>query len=262
MIHYIVAAYAGERENEKINSLLQRDPAYFVKKHLESLKILNIPEIDHITFVISPSNYNHDKYIVDFIEAQDIITSIKVDSVIKEENCYFSYGSWNYGVEKNLRKNAHFFLIEDDYFPAVNNFYDPFIQKIKSGKYAYVSQMWTDKFSIKHVAAISNGLLSSDYAKRHYRKYGEIFFLDNARIKLNHKFSDGTTAQTYFLDGYTEMGINICGLEDEYLHPFLTPDNRILLYGSGEKVLLKCEFYENLSHEAGVFPEKKRKKLL
>lgn len=266
MIHYIVAAYVGERKNEKINSLLQRDPTYFVKKHLESLKTLSAPEIDHITFVISPSNHERDKSVVNFIETQNIISSIKVDSVIKEENCYFSYGSWDYAVEKNLNESKYFFLIEDDYFPASDNFYDPFVQKIKSDECAYVSQMWTDKFSNRfpnrRISAISNGLLDGKYAKIHYREYGEIFFLNKARIKLNKNFSDGHTSQIYFLDGYIEMGINVSGIEDNYLHPFLTPDNRILLYGSGEKVLLECEFYEELPHEIGVFPERKRKNFL
>jgi len=262
MIHYIVAVFIGVRANEKINSLLEVDPTYLVKKHMFALSTLQIPKIKRVTFVVSPSDdRQRDNAVVDFVRSQTLAGGIEIDSYVKEDNRFFSYGSWNDAMVRNINDDNHFFLIEDDYFPCMDDFYDPFLEVMEDASSPYVPQMWTNKFTRKHVAAISNGLMNINDARWHYENYGECIWLKGIDPSILNGSNQGVIAQIHFLDGYTKAGREISDVSDEYAHPFLSPENRVFIYGTRKKgIPIKCESYGEVKHEEATYNRVKLKK--
>jgi hypothetical protein len=254
VIHYIVAVFTGKRQNKVINARLS-DPAYLVKKHLFGLETLKLPDVVKATFVVSPSdNEARDQEVVEYVKNYDNKTSIEIDAYIKEDNLLFSYGSWNDAMEKNIENDEHFFLIEDDYFPCSDNFYEPFVKKMEETDSAYVCQLWSDKFLSRPCAAISNGLMSIDAARFHHKKFRECLNLRKLKNRkaLNHQ--QGVTAQIHFLDGYQKLAFPITDIAEEYGQPFLSPENRVFMYGNRVKgIMIKCESFGEVKTEPATY---------
>lgn len=254
MIHYIVAVFTGKRKNAVVNHRLS-DPCYFVKKHLFGIETLKMPDVTKVTFVVSPSeDRSRDQSVVDYVNSYDNKTGIEITSYIKNDNLLFSYGSWNDAMEKNIDGDEHFFLIEDDYFPCADSFYKPFVQRMAETDAAYVCQLWSDKFLSRPCAAISNGLLNIEAARVHHKKFRECLQLRNLKKYENIGSEQGVIAQINFLDGYTKLAYPICDIADEYGQPFLSPENRVFMYGNKTKgIVIKCESFGEVKTEAETF---------
>lgn len=262
MIHYIISVYAGLRANRHVNLKLGQDPLYFVKQHLEMIKSLSLPLIEKITFVISPSeNRDIDQSIVDYIEKfkiQNLDIKFVIDSFIRSDNDFHSYGCWNHAMIKNIDENLNFFLIEDDYLPNCDDFYLPFLEKM-SDDVAYVCQWWTTgashesphKKNINRTgvhAAISNGLMNISVARAHYKKYEECANLKSLYKSVYgktdkgiiEKRSPGVVSQIHFLDNYINMGYRVLDINSDYCNPFLNPNNLVKIYGKQDgEILIK-----------------------
>lgn len=254
MIHYVVAVFAGKRKNQVINERLS-DPSYLVKKHLFCIETLKMSDVTKVTFVISPSeNKIRDHEILSYVKGYNNQTSIDIDAYIKDDNLMFSYGSWDDAMERNIENNDHFFLIEDDYFPCADNFYEPFVKKMMDTGASYVCQLWSDKFLSRPCAAISNGLMNIEAARSHHAKFEECLQLRRLKKYKNIGGEQGVVAQINFLDGYTKLGYSICDIADEYGQPFLLPDNRVFMYGNKTKgIVIKCEGFGEVKTEPGTF---------
>jgi hypothetical protein len=254
VIHYIVAVFTGKRQNRVINERLS-DPAYFVKKHLFGLETLKLPDVVRATFVISPSdNESRDLEVLEYVKAYDNNTGIKIDAYIKEDNYMFSYGSWNDAMEKNIGNNEHFFLIEDDYFPCSDNFYEPFVKKMEETDSAYVCQLWSDKFLRRPCAAISNGLMNIDTVRVHHKKFRECLNLKGLKEHHDLNHNQGVIAQINFLAGYQKLNFQIADISEEYGQPFLSPENRVFMYGKRVKgIVIKCEGFGEVKTEPATY---------
>jgi len=242
MIHYIVAVYIGARGNKRVNELLSSKPTFFVDRHLECLSKYSVPDIKKATFVVSPSeDPSRDLEMVKYInERKGSIDGIEINCVIRPKNRNFSYGSWNHAMEMHIEEDLDFFLIEDDYFPNVDRFYEPFAKKLNDAV-AYVTQWYrTDG---NHHAAISNGLMSVSAARLHHSVYKECINL--SAMPKPHKGNDGVLSQLNFLKKFNAMGLSIEDLYKEYSHPFLTSTHTIVMYGrkNGTKLIVPS-FYE------------------
>jgi hypothetical protein len=241
MIHYIVAVYVGTRGNKRVNELLL-DPTVYVKKHLECLSMYSVPKIKKVTFVVSPSEQSdRDSRVMQYVEEESAsIDGIDVSCVLRPNNKNFSYGSWNHGMARSLDEDLNFFLIEDDYFPNSDYFYEPFIKKLTDGV-AYVTQ-WYRTDGTPH-AAISNGLMSVSAARAHHSAYGECINLSSMPSPSNG--NDGVLSQLNFLKKFHGLGMSVQDLYKEYCHPFLTSGHTIINYGkrTGTKLIVPS-FYE------------------
>lgn len=228
---------------------------YLVKKHLDALEKLNVNSITRATFVVAPSNdFERDNEVINYVKDVKLKDHIKLDAYIRTENTMLSYGSWNDAMIKNIENNEHFFLIEDDYFPNVDDFYSPFISQMKRNNSAYVCQLWTDKFLGFHCAAISNGLMNINAARMHYDKFNECFALSKLKRGIGNSYQNAEHIQMKFLDSYKNIGFSISDVADEYAQPFLQPDNRIFLYGNRKGiVLIKCENFGEIDVEPATF---------
>lgn len=259
MIHYVVAVYTGSRRNSLINKRMS-DPLYLVKKHIDALKNFNIEHITRATFVVAPSDdFRRDFEVINYIKNINIGKGLELDSYLRKENTMFSYGSWNDLMQNNIQMDENFFLIEDDYFPCTDHFYLPFLKKMKEENYAYVCQLWTNKFFRSYCAAISNGLMNITAAREHYRKFNQCLQLEKI-TKKESPYSEATNAQIKFLNSYIDMGFLISDIADEYVHPFLQPNNEVFMYGNKDgKMLIECENFNIEKTHPGTFKSYKIK---
>lgn len=228
-IHYIVATYTGERANISLNRHL-RDPLFLVKMQIESLKNLKIPEIKKVTFVVSPSFEDRDRAIINFVKSISSQFHDKViEAYIKPTNEYYSYGCWEHCMKNNLEDNLDFFLIEDDYLPARNEFYLPFQEELDK-KTAYVCQLYTKVLELFDHAAISNGLMNLDAIKEHVNTFGTCTSIPN--MINTTKYNPGVIAQMGFLDHFPKLGYRIKDISAKYKQPYLQANDTIVKYGN------------------------------
>lgn len=228
-IHYIVAVYSGLRANQQLNQDLL-DPLFLIKLQLDALKQFRVPDIKKVTFVISPSSRERDDAIVEFIESiSKEFNDMEILSYVKPTNEYYSYGCWDHCMQKHLDDDLDFFLMEDDYLPACNNFYAPFQQQL-DGKTAYVCQLFSTVKQLYSHAAISNGILSIDAAREHFDTFGNCISIPY--MKNKSKYSQGVIAQMGFLEHFLKIGFRIKDVSAEYKQPFLQPNHTITNYGN------------------------------
>lgn len=259
MINYVVALYVGERRNRKVSELTE-DPTFFIRKHLNVLRSLNVPLIKKVTFVISPSNFlEKDQEALNYIaKNKNALPGIEIDYFIGEDNCDHSYGSWNFAMKKHINDGMHFFLIEDDYIPSADEFYLPFLNKISSTT-AFVCQLYDKLGQSNFHAAISNGLMNVNAAKKHLETFGECIFV---RRRETSSISAGVRAQLNFLKEFMQIGFKNADVSDEYCHPFLDVKHHIVLYGNtNSTTLIEPMFYNNNEKDEEEAKEEEEKNL-
>lgn len=242
MIHYIVAVYVGRRSNRNVSSIT-KDPTHLTKIHLDRLAKLNLPMIKKATFVVSPSDSKErDSQVVSLVNNIGTLDNgIELNSFIAKNNNNHSYGSWNFGMKSTLDDGLDYFLIEDDYFPSIDEFYLPFV-RMADDETAYVCQLYSRVKNTSHHAAISNGLMLHSAAKMHYEKFHECI---NISLPDRRVGDPGVYSQIYFLKNMEAIGFNVKDVSQFYCHPFLCRKNGILLYGNPIKpTLLEPIFYE------------------
>jgi len=250
-IHYIIAVFLGPRSNKHLTSCLNNDPLYLIKMHIKSFTLLKLDHIKRVTFVISPSgNEERDNFALDFIESQkSLFSNFELNGFISEANHFWSYGSWNSCMVKNIHRNENFFLTEDDYFPACDYFYAPFSEKIYDD-ISYVSQIYgrnenniNEKNRLKDHASMSGGMMNIKAAKVHYETYGNCINLPDEALKMK---SSGAFVQLHFLDNFEKLGYNIADLYEEYQHPYSSAKNDVKSYGNMEGEILLRPYINSL----------------
>ena len=209
MFDYIICFYFGERRAVITNALLRTDKYHFVKKHLIFINdnILNMPDLNSIIFVINNVNNFDCENVTNIVNTfPNIKDRIKI---IGRCNDNYSYGGWNEALIKNIDSISKYaFLCEDDYIPAIPDFYKHFINYFSAGV-VYVCQLYRDNH-----ASISNGFMSLEKCVESYVKYGSVFKLTNFVNTYTCAEVDQVNFLKYF-DDYIKL--DIC---DKYLSKF------------------------------------------
>lgn len=211
-IHYIVSIYTGKRPSKYINSILERDPYHFVKKHLECFKQYDLKDISKVTFVVNVSNELIDKKIDKVVKATPIGKPVQV---VYRENLGLSYAGWNEVIKKSLDAGEdydYFFLIEDDYIPAIDKFYQFFADKFDD-KTFFVAQ----KHNMENYAIISNGMLSANIAKKVYQDFGNPLSVQTS----TESYDGGVQNQINFLNNGLQAGYTFNDICKETCQIFL-----------------------------------------
>lgn len=239
-VNYIVANYIGPlRSYAHYQDLFNRDPLFFVRRHLDFLQTIHDPDQVFATFVFN----------------DDIAPSIraKLDElyphnfeIIYRKNSGFSYGIWNDTIIINQNSYDYFFLIEDDYIPTIGDFLTPFKNRCK-GDVAFVcglveeasSQRFPGRVSPNQTAfpfpSISNGLISGEACRDIYKKYGSVF-----NINSNNDYNSAYNNQIYFCKYFTDNNYKIVDILDEYSSPYNNATQRELkIYGGKKPPLLE-----------------------
>ena len=238
MITYIIATYLGPRRSKIYNKCQELDRFYFIRKHIERLSELEIPDIQKIVLVINQYDDNIDKKINQVIE--DYSLKIPID-IIFRDNFNFSYGAWEEAIIKNLDISEYFFLIEDDYIPSMDNFYKTFIEEMDEGT-AFVANLMNYQTIPIH-SSISNGLLSAKAAKDVFEKNKHIFSLDREKIK-NVTYHQGEHIQLTFLETFIRGGYKLKDVSMSAHIPFLESrehfsiEDKIIFYGDPTKEIV------------------------
>ena len=219
-IHYIVAVYLGNHGSDFVNKLLQADKYHFIKKHLECLSKYKVDDITKVTFVVNQHEEKEDLEILKI--SQNQLLNIPIEVVFRE-NTGYSYAAWNKGVTDSIKNNESFdyyFLIEDDYIPNCDYFYQTFIDAVKENT-AFVSQVWRTNH-----AAISNGLLVGKAANKILENYPTVFNVNTE----NTSYYTGVCNQVNFLSYAKDLGMNFTDVCETSLQVYLHV-NHFCFYG-------------------------------
>ena len=226
-INYIVAFYIGDRVHTGYNTALKTNPLSMVEKHIESLRNT---DIDLVSFVFNVDDYSMINVIEDLMKNYDIGFS---HQCIFRNNTGGSYGAWNDVIKLNINDFDYFFLIEDDYIPVTDDFYNPFLERC-SYKIPYVcgfvDKSWT---GIVH-PSVSNGILYADACKFVYNKYDNVFQIhDGNSISILHK------NQMEFYDYFNREQFGITDILDEYSTPYMISNSQeIRVFGDCDNPVL------------------------
>jgi hypothetical protein len=214
-VNYIPVFYFGQR---RINNL--QDKHYFLKKHLDFLQSLDSDSPIHATLVINVSS-THDEVDVKQIISEYTL-NIPVETMFRENSGY-SYGGWNHALMLNIFNQYDYsFLIEDDYVPSRKDFYTPFINQVKED----TSFVCTKLFLSPLHAAISNGLLPGNNAKKVFEVYGRVF-----DVNSGDSYGHAEMSQVNFLSLFDSLGLKLTELSEEFEKPFLNFNSEIITYG-------------------------------
>ena len=213
-IHYIVAVYLGNHGSPLVNSLLQKDKHHFVKRHLECLTKFKVDDITKVTFVVNQHEDQNDFELLKITQESSLQIPIEV---IFRENTGYSYAGWNKVVTDSIKNNElfdYYFLIEDDYLPNQDYFYQPFIDAVKENT-AFVSQVWRTNH-----AAISNGILVGKSAEEILKSYQTVF---NVKTD-NTSYYTGVYNQLNFLSYAKDLGMSFTDVCETSLQVYLNVD--------------------------------------
>jgi hypothetical protein len=241
MINYIVSLYFGQRRNTMVQSCVDADPYYLFKCHLQAIARYSMKDVHKFTFVVNPSGDQEldegSKKILEVFSNTPKLKEKNIEILFNPDNRHISYGAWNFGVENGLDdpKTKYFFLLEDDYVPTGDEFYEPYVKKSQDD-IAYVCQMWSPSKNPKAKTAgrvaITNGLLNADAARKSKELNGSCFDLpetpdykqlSNSKVMsdINKKYILCGVAQNFFIRHFLNMGMRIVDLGEGWSQLFL-----------------------------------------
>jgi len=239
-ITYIVATWLGPRRSIYHTEKFSKDPYYLIKQHITSLNVFNIDNIEKFLIVINQNDERLDLNLQH--ELEKLNCRIPYEIIIRP-NLGFSYGAWEHGIQHCLSNNTtsdFFFLIEDDYIPASNDFCQYFLNKFSNTNMGGVFQLYVELHGLKKHAAVSNGMISKDIAKVCVQKYGRVF-----KIKQEITYLSAQHNQETFLE-YIEAESKICDISDIASIPFYDINiGRIKYFGNQEKSAPIIPIYHN-----------------
>lgn len=226
MITYIVATYLGKRRSKLYNRCWDIDIYFLVRKHLEQLSKLDVPEISQIVFAVNHYNYTVDQGIKNIVGEYKLKIPVEV---IYRANEGLSYGAWNDSMVELLeRPTDYYFLIEDDYLPVADKFYQHFIDQVTEAT-GFVGQLINYNHPTVH-PSISNGLMPYTTAKALYVEKKSILNLIPAANKSDGGYLEGTQNQITCLQHIIDKGLEIKDVSQTTYIPFLeSQDNSEIL---------------------------------
>jgi RimJ/RimL family protein N-acetyltransferase len=220
------------------------------------LNSLNISKISKIVLVVNEYDKKLDEAIPEKIK--DLNIKIPIEFIFRE-NKNLSYGAWNAGIINNIdSEDDYFFLIEDDYIPVVDHFYDPFIEQ--NGPFVgYIAQLMNFMFDPPH-ASISNGIIPVWVAKRIKSGYDSVFLLEEPKPEYQNM------DQVTFLDHIRENKLIFKDVSETTHIPFLDSseyegiEDKIVYYGNDKSQII-LEPAQNLLKRYNIYKPNPRFKL-
>ena len=211
-INYIVAFYIGpNRGYPNYVRKLQQDPAFLLKHHLELLSTCKDTDITLCTFVFNDDISEDIKQVLsDTVDSYNLPMAFEL---IYRSNNGYSYGAWNDAIVKNIDRADYFMLIEDDYVPDSNDFYNIFLERITDEvpyccMYVGNGPDWSN---FKKHACSSNGMLQGKATRKIIEQRGEPF-----KWYRSNTVESAWKTQCDFFDYFTELDYDLRDCLDEY----------------------------------------------
>lgn len=165
-----------------------------VKRHIDALDKLLLPDVEMVTFVVNMTQWTSKDTLRRIIEDHNGPHKFELKF---RENWGRSYGVWEDQIRETLGEYDAYFMMEDDYIPIADEFYKPFVDKLKNNTGMVV--MWYTNHP-----AYALGLISKECCEDLLEKEGEVFFLYN-RIK-NNEIPHMADGYHHVCKGYTKTG--------------------------------------------------------
>jgi hypothetical protein len=219
-INYIVALYFGPRMSKKHNELISKSPFYLLDEHLSFLKDCNT-NITQVTFVI---NGEKPDGFLERIE-NNLPNYVKV-KVVERKNQGFSYGAWNDVIGQCLQDDSNFdyhFIIEDDFVPTADNFYETFVEKC-TNENPFVCCLTLNE--PRYHAAMPHGLLQNKACKHVYEQHKDVF------VVYGDSYPEAWATQVDYINNFTSLGYTFNDIIDNCCSPFHNSrDDSVRYYG-------------------------------
>jgi hypothetical protein len=209
-VDYIASFYCGDSKDSLYTF---RD---MLEKHARALSLTRtLNEFDRVIFVVNCDNPNTQaESIIDAFESKVFIERAELQIRANEG---YSYGAWEVAVGVPS-PDKDYFLVEGDYLPQVQ-----FIQSFRNYLNPYtmfVAQKISNiPGSAPDHAAVSNGLLSGQWASYAYAKFGRIFALYPFTLDRRHHLM-GCENQVMFLALMQNLGGKSASLHTAFSIPF------------------------------------------
>jgi hypothetical protein len=228
MIAYVTNAYFGYRSSSEWHEEYINDPFFYTRSLLKRFSEIKSDLISKIIIGINPSTEEKDLAGIEMIkEMSKMIKGKEIYFFLRDNNFGYSYGA----IEECMNRFCedadleYFFLAEDDYIPAKDNFYLPFLSKYHKRRR-----------EISYVCSII-----SNYIQPHPGIYGVLLSTENIRKvkemnsgycltvrnelssdQSSYDYSIGVWNQIHSLDAYT-VYLEMPGedLYEDYCHPYL-----------------------------------------
>lgn len=241
MIDYVVALYFGTRRNQKVQACVETDPYHLLKAHMAAFRAFSTDLVHRVTFVVNRSENREiddrcESIVQDYV-SRGALRDKEVRVIVNEDNRHISYGAWHVGIMSGLddQRTKYFFVMEDDYVPSGDEFYEPYVKRMASDV-SYVCQLWTPsknpKAKLAGRAAITNGLINADVCRSVRDSHGACFYLEETpdyqhlmKSKglddINKKYILSGVAQNYFIRYFLEREFRVIDLGDGWSQLFL-----------------------------------------
>lgn len=219
-IAYVVASYFGIRPRaDAVGDQLAARVASLMR-HIERLQQLDVPEITDVLFVVNSDDPDWDGPLLGSAISAAASESPVPVSLLCRPNRGYSYGAWQAGVQQLLASDSsHFFLIEDDYLPATDRFYDAFLGAMDP-RTAFVCQSFAHFPGTNPPNAdVSNGLLNGAAARLAQERFGQLFGICDLPLDAGD-YDVGCQNQVTYLSLLTDLGFSVGDITEGYSVPF------------------------------------------
>lgn len=221
MIDYIVSCYFGPRRLLITSNCYKNDKLFFLKAHVEMINKFKSDQIHNVIFTLNSDDPTDVELMDEFIKTVKCRVPVKY---IIQPNIGFSYSAWEKAIIKYIDDPVdHYFLIEDDYVPNIDHFYNYFLSKMNSPYVGYVCELVFEN----HPAG-PNGIIRADICREIFNEKGVIFDV-NRNAKIYH---DGENNQRYYLNFLLDRGYIIKDIADLAKIERLDNWSRLKTYGN------------------------------
>ena len=244
----VVNFWLGDRRDEYDSYKV--DKLHLLKRQIKTLINYkhNLTKII-FNFNIEPEHYKYLSEVYSLTPKQ--IQGAEVDINIRE-NIGISYGAWSDMFKKYNNNFDYYIFNEDDYFFVQNEWDDYLVNKHNSyDDCGYLCMFirephsWND---YRKLAGSSVGIASTKTLNKIIDKYGK---LPSISDKNENAYKDSMEVQIEFGFAFTEVGLNIYDVRDDYSILFQKegqnrPDIKCWkFFGWNEKFLNVCDYYFN-----------------
>lgn len=230
-IRYVLAAYFGDRPRA---AAVGPDPymqVASVVRHLRSLTRFRCPAIADVLVVINADSNELDAEAIGIEARRQAGAACPPVEVVTRPNCGYSYGAWQEGVVRSHDADVtHFFLIEDDYLPAADLFYLPFLRKFDERTGFVASSFAHFPGTIPANADVPSGLLSASAARDVLSRLGQLFAICDLPLGAGD-YALGCENQITFLAPMLECGFLVRSIQDRCSVPFHWFDDEVVERG-------------------------------
>jgi hypothetical protein len=208
-LHYVVACYLGRRRNPHVEN-----SETYLREHLSFIRRSKV--IDRATIVLNSESLEQTARCVEIMQT----FGAQNTNLIVRDNIGFSYGAWNDCVRAYLDFDSeYFFLVEDDYIPASDEFASVFFDKM-SPTTGYVASIYDTSAPEGAHASMSIGLLSASAAVDARNLYGEPLRVVGGED--DHFFYETAERnQVAFLNNIIGAGYSVASAGDTARMPFV-----------------------------------------